>query len=207
MTKTVKAKKAKFNKERLLGKFLEWQSEVAETYDGKSPTVCVVSDGRVVATAPLASVKIVEFDDRIAKATKRLRNASDAFEHVRHYMQAIALQGALATSAEALVEGIDEVTDGADRLLSDLAVARHRLTGGRYKFDEMIFMGNGKESAARCQDVHERLKQAFSIVSGLQQGGGPAPGADEDEIRQIVRDIATALGQSDVLRPVKAKKD
>jgi hypothetical protein len=71
------------------------------------------------------------------------------------------------------------------------------------KFTKMVFLGNGDASMAEVQRLHERLDEALSILSGLQQPpmATEAPDPDEDdlrneqeaELRDVVRDVAAAL--------------
>ena len=68
-------------------------------------------------------------------------------------------------------------------------------------FDHMIFMGNAHPefpcTQADMRLLHRRLKDAFSHISGMQQGAFHpdflAELAKEDEREDIVRDIAAAL--------------
>jgi len=59
-------------------------------------------------------------------------------------------------------------------------------------------MGNGNESQIAVNKLQDRLKEAFIIHSGLQQGQGRIPNSEikegKNEIGDIVLDIATALG-------------
>lgn len=68
-------------------------------------------------------------------------------------------------------------------------------------FDKMIFMGSAHPefpcTQADMRLLHRRLKDAFSHISGMQQGAFHedflAELAKEDEREDIVRDVAAAL--------------
>jgi hypothetical protein len=59
-------------------------------------------------------------------------------------------------------------------------------------FDQIIFMGSGEAgfTQADMRMIRRRLNDAFSLISGMQQG---ADISAEDDREDIVRDIAAAL--------------
>lgn len=71
------------------------------------------------------------------------------------------------------------------------------------KFTEMLFLGNGDASKAEVARLHERLDEAISLLSGLQQApmATERPNPAEDELRaqeevellDVIEDVATAL--------------
>jgi len=70
------------------------------------------------------------------------------------------------------------------------------------KFDSYIFLGNGKASEYYAWQLHRRLDEGLEHFSGLQQPSHNAPSPEEkkmrenseDEIFDVARDIAAALG-------------
>lgn len=60
-------------------------------------------------------------------------------------------------------------------------------------FYGLIFDGAGERSRKDSQRLLSRVADGLSILSGLQQGGEPREGCDEEELRNIVRDVAAGL--------------
>jgi len=64
-----------------------------------------------------------------------------------------------------------------------------------------LSMGNGDKSQLEVKKLITRLEKAFSTHSGLQQGQGSLPKSiledGKKEIKDVVLDIATALGVRD----------
>lgn len=59
--------------------------------------------------------------------------------------------------------------------------------------DGIIFMGNGSASAYQCEKLHEQLEEAFSTMSGMQQGGDDPDGSGRKLIEKTAQDIALGL--------------
>ena len=59
-------------------------------------------------------------------------------------------------------------------------------------FKKLIFMGNGERSEAKCQELHKRLEDGFSISSGEQQGAD-IPAKSLLDRKHVVMDVAAAL--------------
>jgi len=70
------------------------------------------------------------------------------------------------------------------------------------KFQSFIFMGNDNFTKRDCKDLHKRLDEGLSALSGLQQPShaAPCPETDRDTkaakqgIFDVVEDVAAALG-------------
>jgi len=61
-------------------------------------------------------------------------------------------------------------------------------------FDSILFCGAGRFSEADCRLLKRQLRDALSVLSGIQQGGGDQINAQELDIREdVVRDVAAAL--------------
>ena len=61
-------------------------------------------------------------------------------------------------------------------------------------FDSILYMGAGKFSEADVRLLKRQLKEALSVLSGIQQGGGDQIDAQELDMREdVVRDMAAAL--------------
>lgn len=60
------------------------------------------------------------------------------------------------------------------------------------KFTEMIFLGNGKHSMQKAQELHGRLDDGLSWLLAGQQG--PADQRMKEGLQDVVRDIVSALG-------------
>jgi hypothetical protein len=61
------------------------------------------------------------------------------------------------------------------------------------KCKELLFCGAGEFSAQKVKMLHNRLDEAISILSGIQQGGKPCVEQDEAAIKDIVQDLSVAL--------------
>ena len=75
------------------------------------------------------------------------------------------------------------------------------------QFTKVIFCGSGEYSGQQIERLKSRLEGGIYLLSGLQQPGHPeseqAALENEDgmeELRDIVRDIATALGCGELIK-------
>ena len=70
-------------------------------------------------------------------------------------------------------------------------------------------MGNGDQSELEVYRLEQRLRDAFTMHSGLQQGQGHIPEFEmidgKEEIKDVVLDIATALGLTIEIKPNERK--
>jgi len=74
---------------------------------------------------------------------------------------------------------------------------RARDQGASYRITKPLFMGNGDHSTQTCDILIEGIREAMSILSGLQQGGyhigSPEYTQDMQEIQAVIRDVITAF--------------
>lgn len=57
-----------------------------------------------------------------------------------------------------------------------------------FKFKDMIFLGNGEHSMAKCYHAHKLLDEAFETLSGLQQMPGAPCGINAKDIERQIND-------------------
>jgi hypothetical protein len=83
-------------------------------------------------------------------------------------------------------------------------------------FHETIFMGSGQNTLRNIRRLKRRLHESFSILSGMQQPPDPCQPYDRKlerslnqeakrDLEDIVRDVATALGCSRLLKGRRRK--
>jgi hypothetical protein len=58
---------------------------------------------------------------------------------------------------------------------------------------KQIFLGNGDVSKADCYELHIRLEEALSTLSGVQQNAFEDNESEMDDVRIIAMGIYTAL--------------
>lgn len=79
--------------------------------------------------------------------------------------------------------------DGIEARATDRKLVDHE---GRL-FEEAIFMGRGDYSKRECSVLLDRVEKAFSILSGLQQGGDDDDYKGHNYIAKVAQDVAMAL--------------
>ena len=72
-----------------------------------------------------------------------------------------------------------------------------------YTERDYIFLGGGAHSEAQCAQVHSDLDEAFSMLSGLQQGGEPNESCSKNTIADLLTNICGAFGFEATLKPGK----
>lgn len=102
-----------------------------------------------------------------------------------------------------LLSNRDKMTKSASKLLTVIGELFAQTTKRRRRlFEQALFFGNGEDSTAQANQLHGRLEYAFSLLSGMQQGGSSAyRRADDEAIDDVVRDVAAALGVNIKIEP------
>ena len=61
------------------------------------------------------------------------------------------------------------------------------------KKGKQIFLGNDPQSSADCYELHQKLEEAFTTLSAIQQSPFDDTRFDMDDVREIAADIYVAL--------------